>query len=356
MDDKEQKDILENPQHHADDEDAAEIVSPEHHADHADHDDYEDQEDSDFSGAVSSEPGRKDFILLGNKLRAPALAPALYIVATPIGNLRDMTIRALEVLAACDLIACEDTRVSRKLLTHYGIHTRLVTYHEHNADKQRPYLLSVLEQGKSVALISDAGTPLLSDPGYKLVADMLAEGHAIVPIPGASAMLSALVASGLPTDQIHFAGFLPQKAGARERKLDDLKSVPGTLVFYESPRRLGAVLPAMATSLGGERLVVIARELTKKFEQFHRGTLSELADHYMSADAPKGEAVILIGPAQETEPDEADIDAMIIEGLRQGLHIKALSGEIALKVGAKKNEIYKRAQTLKDEMGQNGGA
>nr|WP_319486907.1 16S rRNA (cytidine(1402)-2'-O)-methyltransferase [uncultured Cohaesibacter sp.] len=294
--------------------------------------------------------GRRDFILLGNKATAPGLATALYIVATPIGNLKDMTIRALEVLAACDLIACEDTRVSRKLLTHYGIHTRLITYHEHNADKQRPYLLNALGEGKSVALISDAGTPLLSDPGYKLVADMLAEGHAVVPIPGASAMLSALVAGGLPTDQIHFAGFLPQKAGARDRKLADLADVPGTLVFYESPRRLGAVLPAMAALLGEGREVVVARELTKKFEEFHRGTLRELADHYANADAPKGEAVILIGPAEEQEPDEEDIDAMILAGLERGEHIKALSAEIAQKVGAKKNEIYKRAQELKDEM------
>ncbi|WP_394704477.1 16S rRNA (cytidine(1402)-2'-O)-methyltransferase [uncultured Cohaesibacter sp.] len=297
---------------------------------------------------------RRDYILLGSKQRAPSLASALYIVATPIGNLKDMTVRALEVLAGCDIIACEDTRVSRKLLTHYGIHTRLITYHEHNADKQRPYLLNALAEGKAVALISDAGTPLLSDPGYKLVADMLEADHAVVPIPGASAMLSALVASGLPTDQIHFAGFLPQKAGARNRKLADLKDIPGTLVFYESPRRLGAVLPAMVEHLGAGREVVIARELTKKFEDFHRGSLGALAEHYASADAPKGEAVVLLGPAEEEAPDEDDIDAMIIKGLEEGQHIKALSGEIAQKVGAKKNDIYKRALGLKDALG-NGG-
>ena len=298
----------------------------------------------------AGDTARRDFILLGAKQRAPGLASALYIVATPIGNLKDMTVRALETLAGCDIIACEDTRVSRKLLTHYGIHTRLITYHEHNADKQRPYLLNALEEGKAVALISDAGTPLLSDPGYKLVADMLDAGHNVVPIPGASAMLSALVASGLPTDQIHFAGFLPQKAGARSRKLADLKNIPGTLVFYESPRRLGAVLPVMAEHLGAGRQVVIARELTKKFEEFHRGMLGELAEHYATADAPRGEAVVLLGPAEEEEPDDGDIDVMIINGLSEGHHIKALSAEIAQKVGAKKNDIYKRAQSLKDAM------
>ena len=314
-------------------------------------------EESDEDEAFArSDHARRDYLLFGSKLQAPGLASALYIVATPIGNLRDMTIRALETLAACDLIACEDTRVSRKLLTHYGIHTRLVTYHEHNADKQRPYLLNAMAEGKAVALISDAGTPLLSDPGYKLVADMVAQGHDVVPIPGASAMLTALVGSGLPTDQIHFAGFLPQKAGARDRKLADLKDIPGTIVFYESPRRLGAVLPAMVEHLGAGRDVVVARELTKKFEEFHRGTLKDLADHYASADAPKGEAVVLVGPAHEQEPDEEDIDAMILEGLEQGLHIKALSGEIALKVGAKKNEIYKRALALKDKLPADGKA
>ncbi|SNY90466.1 16S rRNA (cytidine1402-2'-O)-methyltransferase [Cohaesibacter sp. ES.047] len=299
--------------------------------------------------------GGSDFVLLGNKASAPRLAPALYVVATPIGNLRDITIRALETLAAADVIACEDTRVSRKLLTHFDIRTRLVTYHEHNADRQRPYLLQLLSEGKAVALISDAGTPLLSDPGYKLVEDMLAAGHDIVPIPGASAMLSALVGSGLPTDQIHFAGFLPQKAGARDRKLADLVPIPGTLVFYESPRRLKDVLPAMASALGGERDAVMARELTKKFESFHRGTLADLAAHYQDVDAPKGEAVILLGPAEKKQAEAEDVEALILAGLNEGKHIKQLSADIAEKIGAKKNEIYKLAQTLKDQRGQKSG-
>ena len=292
-----------------------------------------------------------DFLLLGNKLHAPSLPAALYVVATPIGNLKDITLRGLEILAACDLIACEDTRVSRKLMTHYGIHTRLITYHEHNAEKQRPYLLQALKDGKAVALISDAGTPLLSDPGFKLVSDMLAHGFDIVPIPGASAMLAAMVAAGLPTDQIHFAGFLPQKAGARDRKLESLASVPGTLVFYESPRRLGPVLRAMAEQLGATREAVVARELTKKFEEFRRMSLGDLADHYANTEAPKGEAVILIGPAPLEEPKDADVEAMILEALQSGQHVKQLSAEIASKIGAKKNDIYRLAQQMKDRLG-----
>ncbi|WP_316862312.1 16S rRNA (cytidine(1402)-2'-O)-methyltransferase [uncultured Cohaesibacter sp.] len=298
--------------------------------------------------------GAGSYILMGQKLSSPSLSSALYIVATPIGNLKDITIRALECLASSDLIACEDTRVSRKLLSHYGINTRLVAYHEHNADKQRPYLLSALSEGKSVCLISDAGTPLLSDPGYRLVTDMLAEGHDVVPVPGASAMLTGLVAAGLPTDQIHFAGFLPQKAGARDRKLSSLADVPGTLIFYESPRRLGAVLAAMVQNLGGERDAVIGRELTKRFEEFHRGSLQQLAEHYAEAEAPRGEAVILLGPAEEQPADALDIDQMIMEGLEAGLHVKQLSADIANRTGAKKNEIYKKAQDLKDQLSDKG--
>ena len=319
------------------------MSNPETEHDEDEARDPEDQGDQ-WDGSVT-EGGNQDFLLLGNRFRAPRLPPALYVVATPIGNLRDITIRALETLAAVDVIACEDTRVSRKLLTHFGIRTRLVTYHEHNADKQRPYLLRLLSEGRAVALISDAGTPLLSDPGYKLVEDMLAEGHDIVPIPGASAMLSALVGSGLPTDQIHFAGFLPQKAGARDRKLADLVDIPGTLVFYESPRRLKDVLPAMASILGGDRSAVMARELTKKFESFHRGTLADLATHYQDAEAPKGEAVILLGPTEKKQAEAEDVEAMILAGLQDGKHIKQLSAEIAERIGAKKNDIYKLAPT-----------
>lgn len=305
---------------------------------------------SDSAALSGSEPGGSSYVLLGTKQRATSLASGLYIVATPIGNLKDITIRALEVLAACDVIACEDTRVSRKLLSHYDIRTRLITYHEHNAEKQRPYLVNLLREGKAIALISDAGTPLLSDPGYKLVADILEEGFEVIPIPGASAMLSALVGAGLPTDQIHFAGFLPPKAGARGTRLAALKDVPGTLVFYESPRRLDAVLSAMAEHLGGDRQAVVARELTKRFEEFTRGTLDELANHFNEIDAPKGEAVILLGSGAEKEIQAEDIEVMILSGLKEGLHVKQLSADLAAKTGRKKNEIYKLAQELKDRL------
>ena len=304
--------------------------------------------DSDISASNKPSDNHGEYILVGNKMKAPELAAGLYIVSTPIGNLRDITIRGLEILSAASMIACEDTRVSRKLLSHYGIRTRLITYHEHNADKQRPAILRALAEGQSVALISDAGTPLLSDPGYKLVNDIIAGGYDIIPIPGASAMLAGLVAAGLPTDQVHFAGFLPQKAGARGSKLESLKAIPGTLVFYESPRRLAVVLDAMKDILGADRQAVIAREVTKRFEEFRRGSLSELAIFYASQEAPKGEAVILLGPAPKIQPDEEDIDAMLIEGLKQGLHVKQLSAEIAGKTGQKKNVLYKRAQYLKD--------
>ncbi|MCT4655571.1 MAG: 16S rRNA (cytidine(1402)-2'-O)-methyltransferase [Cohaesibacter sp.] len=305
------------------------------------------EEDAETRNPDSSQ---SDYILLGHKMKAPKLQGGLYIASTPIGNLKDITIRCLEVLASADVIACEDTRVSRKLLSHYGIRSQLVTYHEHNADRQRPFLLEKLEQGQVVVLISDAGTPLLSDPGYKLVEDVVNNGFDIIPVPGASALLAALVPAGLPTDQIHFAGFLPQKSGARQAKLENLASIPGTLIFYESPRRLGAVLPAMAEQLGADRKVVIARELTKKFEEFRRGTLEELSAYYKDAEAPKGEAVILVGPAIAKEPDAEDIDAMIRQGLEEGLHVKQLSADIAQKTGQKKNEIYKRAQQIKDAL------
>lgn len=314
-----------------------------------------DEEEAAVSAGETLNAGEaNEYFVAGMKLRASAVSAGLYIVSTPIGNLKDITIRALEMLAAADMVACEDTRVSRKLLTHYGIRSRLITYHEHNADRQRPYILNALAEGKVICLISDAGTPLLSDPGYKLVNDVIEAGHAVTPIPGASAMLAALVGAGLPTDQVHFAGFLPQKAGARDRKLADLADAAGTLVFYESPRRLASVLSAMATYLGGKRAAVVARELTKKFEDFKRGSVDELAAFYADSDAPRGEAVVLIGPKSEQDMAEPNVEALILEGLKAGLHVKQLSAEIATKIGAKKNDIYKQAQTLKDQLADRG--
>src|SRR5262245_49582458 len=206
------------------------------------------------------------FSVGGQGLSAPAIPPGLYLVATPIGNLADITLRALEVLAAAELIACEDTRVTSVLLRRYGIAAPLAAYHEHNAARQRPRLLAALAAGKAVALVSDAGTPLVSDPGYRLAAAARDAGHAVIPIPGPSAVLAALVASGLPTDTFLFAGFLPVKAGPRAARLAALAGVPATLVFFEAPQRLGAALAALAAAYGGDRPARVARELTKIHE------------------------------------------------------------------------------------------
>ena len=243
--------------------------------------------------------GRDDGIdyLIGQAgFTAPPLEAALYLVATPIGNLADITVRALETLAGCDMLACEDTRVTRVLLSRYGIGRRTMAYHEHNAAEAGPRLIEAVLGGKSVALVSDAGTPLISDPGYRLVAEAPEAGIRVVPIPGASAVLAALSASGLPTDAFLFAGFLPSKAEARRRRIEELSGVPATLVFYESPRRLAAALSDFAATLG-ERSAVIGREITKAFEEFRRGTLPDLAAHYVKADTPKGEVVVCVAPS-----------------------------------------------------------
>src|SRR5262245_50828725 len=209
----------------------------------------------------------RTFVIAQAEIPARPLAPALYLVATPIGNLADITIRALETLAAADILACEDTRVTRVLLDRYGIRQRPTPYHEHNADEAGPRLIAALTEGRSVALVSDAGTPLVSDPGYRLVERALEAGIKVVPIPGASAVLAALTASGLPSDAFLFAGFLPAKAGQRLTRLEGLKSAPATLIFFESPHRLADTLQAMANALGDGRRAVVARELTKAFEE-----------------------------------------------------------------------------------------
>ncbi|MCB1508537.1 MAG: 16S rRNA (cytidine(1402)-2'-O)-methyltransferase, partial [Hyphomicrobiaceae bacterium] len=208
--------------------------------------------------------------------RAPE--PGLHIVATPIGALADITLRALDTLAGADLIACEDTRTTRVLLDAYGISARLMAYHEHNADKAGPQILAALDDSAVVALVSDAGTPLLSDPGYRLVEEVLKSGHKVVPVPGASALLAALVGSGLPTDGIYFAGFLPPKSAARRARLEALGETPATLVLYEAPHRIGEALADCAAVFGPERRAVLARELTKTFEEFRRGSLSALIE------------------------------------------------------------------------------
>ncbi|SDU44463.1 16S rRNA (cytidine(1402)-2'-O)-methyltransferase [Stappia sp. ES.058] len=271
---------------------------------------------------------------------------ALYIVSTPIGNLGDITVRALETLAACDLIACEDTRVTATLMQRFGLRTALTAYHEHNAARVRPRLLATLENGGSVALVSDAGTPLISDPGYRLVRDVVEAGHRVVPIPGASAPLAALVGAGLPSDTICFSGFLPHKGGQRRTRLGELARLPATLVIFESPRRLASSLADMADVLGADREAVVARELTKRFETFERGTLAELAERYADATV-KGEIVVCIAPpGVMTEADPEDADALLTEALND-MKAAAAAKHVAQMTGVDRKTLYKRAMELK---------
>src|SRR5690606_21372052 len=231
---------------------------------------------------------------------------------TPIGNLRDISFRALATLAAADGVLAEDTRTSKTLLAHYGISTPLYPYHEHNAEQMRPKILAKLREGGKLALISDAGTPLVSDRGYQLVADVVAEGLAVTGIPGPSAVLAALVLAGLPTDRFFFEGFLPPKSAARKGRLTELAAIPGTLVFFESPRRLAEMLADAAAVLGA-RPAAVARELTKFYENVRRGPLAELAAHYEADEEARGEIVVIIGPpgAEELTPAGDVIDARL---------------------------------------------
>lgn len=297
-----------------------------------------------------SEPRRRTFLIGSTEITARPLEPALYLVATPIGNLGDITLRALETLAAADILACEDTRVTRNLLTRYGIRQRPVSYHDHNVTEAGPGLLAALGEGKSVALVSDAGTPLVSDPGYRLVGEAIAAGRRVVPVPGASAPLAALTASGLPSDAFLFAGFLPVKDGQRHQRLEALKAVPATLIFFESPRRLDDSLAAMADVLG-DRPAVVGRELTKAFEEFRRGGLAELAAHYADADAPRGEVVVCVGPPAEEAADAQDIDALL-RSLSMEMGASKAAAEAARLTGQPKPGLYRRLLELK---GADGG-
>jgi len=296
---------------------------------------------------MDSGTSRRSFLIGQAEFPARPLEPALYLVATPIGNLADITIRALETLAAADVLACEDTRVSRVLLERYGIRRRTTAYHEHNAADAGPRLMAALEEGKSVALISDAGTPLVSDPGYRLVGEALERGLRVVPIPGPSSALAALTVSGLPSDAFLFAGFLPVKAGQKRTRLEQWQAVPATLIFFESPRRVADTLDAMAQVLGAERRAAVCRELTKTFEEARHGTLGELAAHYAAADTPKGEVVICVGPAADEEAAPADVDALLI-GLAAEMPASKAAAEAARMTGQPKQELYRRLLALKE--------
>jgi len=280
------------------------------------------------------------------------LAPGLYVTATPIGNLADVTLRALSVLASADLVCCEDTRVTRRLLDRYGLRPQLLAYHEHNAASMRPRVLARLAEGTSVALVSDAGTPLVSDPGYKLVEAAIEAGHKVFPIPGASAALAALVTAGLPTDRFFFEGFLPAKGGQRKTRIGELAGIPATLVLYETGPRLAASLKDLAEGLGG-RAGAVCRELTKAFEEVRRGTLAELAAHYQEAGAPKGEIVVVIAPPDETDAAvSADaLDDQIKAALRN-LSVKDAAEAVAAATGMKRRAVYQRALELSGQQGK----
>ena len=272
------------------------------------------------------------------------LAAGLYVVATPIGNLRDITLRALDVFAQADLVLAEDTRVTGKLLHAYGLSAKLERHDEHAAERARPRALAALAEGKRVALVSDAGTPLISDPGYRLVREAAAEGYPVIPIPGASALIAGLSAAGLPTDRFLFVGFPPPKSAARRTFLAEFAGIRATLVFYEGGSRLAASLADMAAVLG-EREAVVCRELTKLYETLYRGPLATLAAD-PRLDAPKGEIVILVGPGRETEATAADADAALTDALSR-LKPADAAAEVAKALGLPRRDLYRRAMELK---------
>jgi 16S rRNA (cytidine1402-2'-O)-methyltransferase len=272
------------------------------------------------------------------------LESGLYVVSTPIGNLRDITLRALDVLSAADMVLVEDTRVTGKLMHAYGLKQKLVRYDEHEAEAARPRILAALADGARVALVSDAGTPLVSDPGYRLVLEAVEAGHRVYPIPGASALLAGLAAAGLPTDRFLFAGFPPPKSAGRRGLFEELKPIRATLIFYEGVSRLDDCLADMAMVFG-DRQAVVARELTKLHETYLRGALPVLAADPRMA-APKGEVVILVGPGAEAAATAADADAALVEALAR-LGPADAASEVAKALGLNRRELYRRALDLK---------
>ncbi|WP_039759602.1 16S rRNA (cytidine(1402)-2'-O)-methyltransferase [Bartonella queenslandensis] len=281
---------------------------------------------------------------------APVIEPGLYLVATPIGNLADITLRALQVLAGVDILACEDTRVTRVLLERYGIRKKTVLYHEYNAQKAGPKLLAALSENKTVALISDAGTPLISDPGFRLVEEARKEGHKIVPIPGASALLAALIPTGLPTDSFFFAGFLSARKAQRQKRLEQLKEIPATLIFYESPHRLVESLQDMVTLFSANRPAAICRELTKKFETVDVSNLGSLLESYRKQTQIRGEIVVLVGESSSSSLNaisDQEVDAMLLECVRTYSAAQA-AALVAKKTGLKKQKLFQRLMFLKN--------
>ena len=294
--------------------------------------------------ATESKAGPRRYAPFGTAIKAAEAAPGLYLVATPIGNLGDVTLRALELLAGADVIACEDTRVTRKLTERYGITTPLTPYHEHNAAEARPKLLARLADGQAVALVSDAGTPLISDPGYKLVRAACEAGHAVTALPGASAVLTALSVAGLPTDHFFFEGFLPPRQGARQKRIAALANVPATLVLFESGPRIAAALADLAATLG-PRAAAICRELTKLHEEVKRSDLVTLAHEYSTGAETRGEFVIVVAPSPDGNEPADNIDDLLRQALTR-VSVKDAVGEVALATGRPRREVYQRALVL----------
>jgi 16S rRNA (cytidine1402-2'-O)-methyltransferase len=285
------------------------------------------------------------FRVFGQDVPAREVPPGLYLVATPIGNLNDVTLRALETLGAVEAIACEDSRVTGRLLERYAITTPLLTYHDHNAEAVRPKILARLEAGAAIALVSDAGTPLISDPGFKLVQAAQAAGHVVTAVPGASAVLAALTASGLPTDRFFFEGFLPPRDSARRTRVDELADLPATLIFFETGPRIAAMLADVAARFGA-RPAAVCRELTKLHEEIRHGDLATLARAYRDGAETRGEFVVVVGPPAKREGSETiDLDGMLKRALATA-SLKDAVEAVAEATGQKRRVIYQRALTL----------
>jgi 16S rRNA (cytidine1402-2'-O)-methyltransferase len=302
-----------------------------------------------MSNAHASRPGAEDraqrrYVLGSHPIDVGKIAPGLHIVATPIGNLGDITLRALATLAGADLIACEDTRVTRKLLGRYGIATPLTPYHDHNAAAARPKLLRRLAEGASIALVSDAGTPLVSDPGFKLARAAQEGGHMVTALPGPSALLAALAVAGLPTDQFFFGGFLPAKQAARRARIAELARIPSTLVLFETGPRVTATLADLAAGLG-RREAALCRELTKIHEEIRRGDLETLAQNSPASEV-RGEIVLVIAPPQASAPPSADDTDTLLRRALARVSLKDAVGEVAEATGLPRRDLYQRALAL----------
>ena len=305
-----------------------------------------------ISGRIGSErcePSRRRAASKPDPVASPeaTLASGLYLVATPIGNLGDVTLRALAVLRGVDRIFCEDSRVTARLLARYDIAAPLELYHDHNAERVRPAILAALRRGERVALVSDAGTPLVCDPGYKLVLAAIAEDLPVTAIPGPSAALPALILSGLPPDAFLFAGFLPPRRAARRRALEGWSALKASMVFFEGGSRLAGCLGDI-TELLGNRRAAVARELTKLHEEIRRGRLAELAAHYRDAGPPRGETVIVVGPPEPTAPDQAAVDSRLRTALAT-LGLRDAAARVAAETGLARSELYRRALAIRSE-------